>query len=299
MDANLAAVEDIITNDGTRLVCECTGPASGPVCVLIHGWSGSRRYWDAATPLLVAAGCRVVRYDLRFHGDSDSPPSGAHVPRLAADLRDILAHLALPTPPTVVGSSLGAAIIWAYAELFGTDGKTGAPALGGAVFVDQAPLQNRAPDWELGSRGCYDAASLAALQAELDRGLQGIADGNEAGCLALPVPSAVRDVLRAETLRCDAGALGRLMANHTALDWRGSLLRLHSLPCLVLVGGQSGVFPVDGCLAVAKLVPDACAVVFERASHWLYVEQPQEFASLVSSFAMTRNEGRPKMTHIP
>jgi pimeloyl-ACP methyl ester carboxylesterase len=36
---------------------------------------------------------------------------------------------------TVVGTSMGAAVIWSYVELFGVE------RLGKAVFVDQAPLQ--------------------------------------------------------------------------------------------------------------------------------------------------------------
>lgn len=44
----------------------------------------------------------------------------------------------------------------------GTCGPGGKPRLG-----MQAPLQNNAEDWTLGSRGCYDAASLARLQCSL------------------------------------------------------------------------------------------------------------------------------------
>lgn len=39
-----------------------------------------------------------------------------------------------------------------------------------AVFVDQAPLQNIAPDWRWGSTGCYDTASLTRLQCKLQSG---------------------------------------------------------------------------------------------------------------------------------
>lgn len=54
------------------------------------------------------------------------------------------------------------------------------------MFVDQAPLQNRAPGWELGSKGCYDEASLGNLKAALARGVEEVADGNAAGERALP-----------------------------------------------------------------------------------------------------------------
>ena len=40
-----AEPEHVITNDGVRLVYEKFGCA-GPVIVYIHGWSGSRHYFD-------------------------------------------------------------------------------------------------------------------------------------------------------------------------------------------------------------------------------------------------------------
>jgi pimeloyl-ACP methyl ester carboxylesterase len=42
-----------------------TGAADGPVIILLHGFPGSRRTWDAVTPLLEAGGARVVAFDQR------------------------------------------------------------------------------------------------------------------------------------------------------------------------------------------------------------------------------------------
>jgi hypothetical protein len=44
------------------------------------------------------------------------------------------------------------------------------------------------------------------------------------------------------------------MADHTQLDWRPQLPRLQ-LPCLNVIGCQSGVFPIEGCEAVNKGIP--------------------------------------------
>jgi hypothetical protein len=78
----------------------------------------------------------VVRYDLRGHGDSDQPAWGHHVARYAADLRDLLEHLDLSNV-TLVGASMGCAVIWSYIEIFGNlrkgregkgrEGSAGAP----------------------------------------------------------------------------------------------------------------------------------------------------------------------------
>uniref|UniRef100_A0A061R9M7 Non-heme chloroperoxidase n=1 Tax=Tetraselmis sp. GSL018 TaxID=582737 RepID=A0A061R9M7_9CHLO len=142
----------IKTNDGTSLAYEQHGE-TGPILVLIHGWSGSRRYFSSVFEHL-AGRCRVYALDLRHHGDSGRPSHGLHVARLAADLNDFLTELRL-TDVCLLGASMGAAVIWSYIENYRTS------RLSGAVFVDQAPLQNRAEGWDLGSKGCYDAASLA------------------------------------------------------------------------------------------------------------------------------------------
>ena len=51
-----------------------------------------------------------------------------------ADTRNVLLSLQLAT---LVGCSMGAAVIWAHLELFGD------ARIGKCVFVDQAPLQVR------------------------------------------------------------------------------------------------------------------------------------------------------------
>lgn len=263
------------------------------------GWSGSRRYFDLNAPALAAAGCRVLAPDLRHHGGSSKTRHGRHVSRLAADLDELLRALNVEGA-TVVGTSMGCAVIWSYFELFGLSGGRDRAAVAKAVFVDQAPLQNRAPGWDLGSKGCHDEASLGRLKEALSRGgAAEIADGNAAGCLSLPVPADVAALLRAETLRCDPGALAELMTDHTQLDWRELLPRLEGVPCLNCCGAQSGVFPLEGCMEVSNRAPDCRTVVFDRANHWLYLEQPGEFNAAVLAFV--RGEGGPSggVAHVP
>ena len=63
---------------------------------------------------------QVYCLDQRFHGRSDSPSYGFHVARLAADLHEFLEQLNL-SDVTVVGTSMGCAVIWSCYELFGAD----------------------------------------------------------------------------------------------------------------------------------------------------------------------------------
>ncbi len=50
------------------------------------------------------------------------------------------------------------------------------------MFVDQAPLQNRIPGWDRGSKGCYDETSYNRLRDTLLAGdVAAVADGNAQG----------------------------------------------------------------------------------------------------------------------
>mmetsp|Transcript_1185 Transcript_1185/g.1674 ORF Transcript_1185/g.1674 Transcript_1185/m.1674 type:complete len:274 (-) Transcript_1185:128-949(-) len=267
----------VTTNDGVKLVYSQSG-TSGPCVILIHGWSGSRQYFRDSIEEL-GKSCRVYAYDLRGHGDSDKPAWGAHVARLAADLRDFCTALKL-TEVTGVGTSLGCAVMWSYLEMFGQNA-----ALQRCVFVDQAPLQYRFKgDWELGSNGCFNADKLAGLRARLVSDLSGFADENAAGCIQRPPPGDIMEILKAETLKADPYFLGALMADHTQIDWR-PLLPTLTLPSLVMIGRKSQCFPWEGVQYVADHIPGAEAVVFEEGDHWLYIEEAARFNELVRSFA--------------
>ena len=60
----------------TDVVGEVWG--EGPTVLLVHGWAGHRRQFDAFVAPLVARGHRVVTFDAPSHGDS---PAGRYGPR--------------------------------------------------------------------------------------------------------------------------------------------------------------------------------------------------------------------------
>lgn len=65
--------QSITTSDGVKLAYLHVGSrASAPVVVLIHGWSGSKAYWELNVGGL-ARHCKVYAYDQRFHGESGKP----------------------------------------------------------------------------------------------------------------------------------------------------------------------------------------------------------------------------------
>lgn len=259
----------------------------GPALVLVHGWSGTSRYFE---PLLASAerlfgedfpSC--VLYDQRGHGESSSQPhacGGLSVARLAMDLRHVLDAHSSADGVVLVGTSMGCAVIWSYMSLFSDDDR-----VKGVVLVDQAPLQNRRPGWTMGSTGCYDSESYARLAAAVRDDMSAFADGNADACL-VDATSLDREILRMvkeETLRCDPEALCELMYDHTHQDWR-DVCRRCAVPALVLVGRKTKIFPWQGVAHVGDLMPNSIVKFYENEGHWLYLENPDEFARDLRAF---------------
>jgi 3-oxoadipate enol-lactonase len=108
--------------NGVVTFYEDTG--DGPVVVLVHGYGGDLRLWDAQIGPLKEAGFRVIRYDIRGHGRSMIAPDGYTYENYSADLRDLLDRLNVERPVTeglsvdsvhLVGLSMGGGVVLQFA----------------------------------------------------------------------------------------------------------------------------------------------------------------------------------------
>jgi pimeloyl-ACP methyl ester carboxylesterase len=121
--------------DGMTLACDCVGtPADQPV-LFAHGGGQTRHAWGRAVATVADEGFWGVTVDLRGHGDSGWAADGDYsFVAYARDLVQVIA--AMPSPPVVVGASVGglAALLAA--------GELGAQVVGLAL-VDIVPAPDR------------------------------------------------------------------------------------------------------------------------------------------------------------
>jgi len=89
------------------------GPAKAPVVVLAHALGATLRLWDAQAEAL-SGRYRILRYDVRGHGESEVPPGPYTVEQMADDLRELLEALGI-FEVHVVGLSMGGCIGMAFA----------------------------------------------------------------------------------------------------------------------------------------------------------------------------------------
>jgi pimeloyl-ACP methyl ester carboxylesterase len=96
---------------------ELAGPAGGPTVVFVCGFSTPYFIWDHNVPALTAAGYRTLRYDLYGRGFSDRPTGVDYGPDLFdRQLAELIERLALDTPVTLAGVSMGGAISVLFAQ---------------------------------------------------------------------------------------------------------------------------------------------------------------------------------------
>jgi 3-oxoadipate enol-lactonase len=104
-------MQSFLAGDGIRLaytIDDFTDPwRQAPTLLLLHAAMGSSKRWYAAVPALCRH-CRVVRLDLRGHGDSQVPPPEPplSMDRLVQDVRELLDHLGCDAVH-IVGNSAG------------------------------------------------------------------------------------------------------------------------------------------------------------------------------------------------
>jgi pimeloyl-ACP methyl ester carboxylesterase len=79
----------------------------GPDVVMVHGITGNLAVWHLHIVPALADRFRMLTYDLRGHGLTETPPSGYSPDGMAEDLLDLLDALEVERP-VVVGHSYGA-----------------------------------------------------------------------------------------------------------------------------------------------------------------------------------------------
>ena len=271
--------------DGLRLAVETCGAADAPGLLFAHGFGQTRGAWGGAVAALAAQGCRCVSYDARGHGESGHPPDGHyHMQQFADDLL-ALAH-AQPTPPVLVGASMGGLLGLAMA------GETRPAPFRALVLVDITPR------WE--TQGVERI--LAFMQAHPD-GFAGYAEAAEQIAAYLPHRSGRKSEEQLRPL-LRAGADGRLRWHWDPALLSGELVaeseryqpRLLAaavkvdVPVLLLSGERSNVVSQATTEEFLHLVPHARHVVVAGATHMLAGDANDAFTREIASFIHTLDD---------
>ena len=260
-------------SDGLRLayyIDDFTDPwREVPTVVLLHAAMGSARRWLAWVPHLCWH-CRVVRLDLRCHGNSavPAPEQPLTLDRLTGDVAELLDHLGLKSAHLVgnsAGGYLGQQLAMRRPERVASL----------CLFGSTPGLKNsQAPSWipqieRKGLRGFLAETIRDRLPEDADPGLV--------------------EWFLDEASKNDPAYIARFVLLMASFDWSGEVARI-ACPTLVVIPGAETVGAVANYQPF-RLLPDVEFRVYEGLPHNICDAAPDRCAEDVRDF-LARRFGR-------
>lgn len=255
-----------IEANGIEMGYDLAGPEGAPAVVLSHSVAASRRMWEPQMRLL-SEHYRVLRYDIRGHGESAVGEVEYSRELLVADAAALLGALELPRVH-FVGLSLGGVIAQglalAYPETLRSlvlcDTLTRAPEGFGPMWAERVDTVRR--------------EGMAAL-VELTVGRWFTAPF----VAAAPEMTWVRAMIAATPPEGYAGCI-RTLVDLDLLDRLGGI----RLPTLVIVGADDPGTPVAMAEDIRAAIPGARLEVLADAAHLPNIEQADAFNAALTGF---------------
>jgi pimeloyl-ACP methyl ester carboxylesterase len=269
-----------LTIHGRRVAYRLAG--DGPAIVLLHGITSSSESWrEVGTEL--AKRYTVLAPDLIGHGESAKPRGDYSMGAFASGIRDLAVVLGIG-PATIVGHSLGGGIAMQFAYQFPERTERLALISSGGLGSDVHLLLRAATlpgsEWVL---PLLASQPVLAVGSTIARGLQR---------LGINFGSDEREMARGHASLNDAETRDAfIQAMRASLDLTGQRVqgndRLYlatQLPLLIVWGARDRIIPLEHGRRAHALVPGSRFEVFERAGHFLYVDEPDRFVALLQEW---------------
>lgn len=253
----------------------------GPPVVLVHGMISPSLVWDRVVPRLVAAGHRVIRYDLYGRGLS-ARPEGPMTPEVYRDQLDAVVALTCPEPPVVVGYSWGAGIAATLAAA--REGAVRGLVLVAPGGVEPARAWTNAP---LRCPGLGEALVALGGRAALQRDVRRMFASPSTADAYLPLLAPQQAWEGYE--RCFLSTLRSCPAS-----WEAAYAAVGGtpLPVDVLWGDADAKVPITTAAQLAQLVPHARIHAVPGGAHGMPWEAPGPFTDALVA-ALGRDGGSP------
>ncbi|HEX5015928.1 MAG TPA: alpha/beta hydrolase [Candidatus Limnocylindrales bacterium] len=248
---------------------------AGDAIVLLHAGVADLRSWDAMVPLLVDAGLRVIRYDLRGFGASEVDDVEFSN---RADVMAVLDALDIERA-ALVGNSRGGHIAFDTAVEF-PDRVVAVVGVGAGIGgLEHEPTPEEVAIFEEMER--LEDAEPRDAEALADQAVRVWVDG--IGQPPDRVAPEIRDYVRRATIV--SYEPGKVAGRPIVLD-PPAAARLADLRCPVLAvaGGYDTSFITAVAHHLERHAPNGRAVIWPDVAHMIGMERPAELAALIVDF---------------
>jgi pimeloyl-ACP methyl ester carboxylesterase len=259
-----------VESDGVELSVEVEGPDDATAVVFLHGVSGCAQTYGWLPPQ-ITEGRRIVRVDLRGHGNSGHASGTYDIGHYGRDVAAVVR--ALGRPAVLVGHSLGGVTAWWVAQ--------NAPELVVAAFLEDPPLFMGEPaEHERNAAVPVFRAIRERAAAWQDEGAGAEAVAEQLAPAPLGPERTMGDVMEPDAIAARAEAL--LLMDPGVLDQaidRSTLADTDTaspitVPVLVLAADDElAAFPVRHAERLARSHPDIEIVRIPGAGHGIHDER--------------------------
>jgi pimeloyl-ACP methyl ester carboxylesterase len=251
------------------------GPETGPVTVLVHGFSTPSFVWTGILGPLTDAGMRVLTYDHYGRGFSDRPHGTYDAARFERQLLELLASQSVSEPVDLVGYSMGGAIVAHFTANHAEQVRRIAliaPA-GFATNAGAIAKLLRIPligDWLVAVVGRQTLLDVMALPENQGRALPDITERYE-------------DQMRYE------GYLRALLATLRdfpmgAMDAEFERVGKSEIPVLSIWGRLDNTIPIENAERLTRAVPQAEVEIIEEGTHAITYSEPERVSTALIAF---------------
>lgn len=250
------------------------GPPDGPVLLFADSLGSTLMTWAGQIPAL-AAGHRVVRFDLRGHGGSPATPGPYEIADLGRDIVGLLDELAIERADLCGISIGGMGALWVAAH---------APERVRRLIVCSTSAR-------LGPSESW-AARAALVRRE---GMGAVADA-VAGRWVTPAYAAAHPArlaeLRAMVASTDAGAYAEWCGAIERMDLRPELAAIHA-PTLLIAGGEDPAVPMADTRELEAGIAGARLAIVAGGAHLPNLERGEVVERLILDHIDGAGGGRP------
>ena len=246
-----------------RLNADVTGPADGAPLVLVHALGTSLAIWDDLIPLLPPS-LRILRFDLRGHGQSDMPSPPYSMGSLIRDTERLMDHFVLKDA-VILGLSIGGLVAQGLAI-------KRLDLIRAMVLSNTAAKIGRPEQWQ----GRIDQVRTGGLESIADATMERWLGRNWRSHPDMPCLRAQFTATRSEGwIGCAHAIAGTDFYETTATL---------TLPTLAIAGANDGSTPPDLVRETADLVLGSRFALIRGAGHLPPVEKPAEYAAILTQF---------------
>jgi 3-oxoadipate enol-lactonase len=255
------------TANGINVNYTLDGPAGAPVVTLSHSLAADLTMWDPQMKALTAR-YRVLRYDTRGHGGTDSPVGPYTLEQLAEDARALLEALGITRTHWIglsMGGMIGQTLALSSPGLF--------LSLGLCDTSSRIPAEAK-PVWQ------------ERIKTAETQGMEPIVEPTIGRWFTAPfreqrkdVIDPVRQRIRTTNPRGYAGCCAAI----SQLDLTDKLPAI-TLPTLIVVGEEDQGTPVAASQAIQAKIAGSQLEIIKSAAHLSNLEQPEEFTRIITTF---------------